>query len=152
MYSATKQAPLLKISIHLKSQHLLNTSHHQIRQSAARGGIRTTDLHGVDSFGAFQFDHQHLGVAAAADDADQFKISQRVLALAARFQICRRDRQVRSGQVSSHQVSAGPGARAVGRDTQEAETAGILPKLAPHWRSPICTRFRKETKLQTRPA
>ena len=48
-----------------------------------------TDLHGVDSFGALQLDHQHLGVASSADDADQLKVGQRVLSLTTRLQICR---------------------------------------------------------------
>lgn len=34
-------------------------------------------LHGVDAFGFLQLHHQHFGVAAAANDANEVKVSQR---------------------------------------------------------------------------
>jgi hypothetical protein len=43
------------------------------------------DLHRVDPPRLLQLDHQHLGVAAPSNYANQFKIVERVLALGARF-------------------------------------------------------------------
>ncbi len=53
------------------------------------------DLHGVDAPGAAQFDHEDFGVRAAADDADQLEVGQRVRPLHRRALhafLCRRGR------------------------------------------------------------